>query len=63
MSQFAMASALHAAVVVWNQEVDVYAEHMGCYIAVMDLMAPQILTGRMQVTCANNMSTQHIFAT
>lgn len=56
-AQFAMASALHAAEVAWNQGVDVYTENTERYIAVMELIAKQILTGEMQGTCSNNKTT------
>ncbi len=62
-TQFAMASALHAAEVAWNQGVDVYTENTQRYIAVMELMATQFLTGKMQGTCSDNVTTGEIFDT
>jgi len=56
-AQFAMASALHASEVAWNQGVDVYTENTKRYTATMELIATQILTGLMQGTCANNKTT------
>jgi hypothetical protein len=53
-AQFAMASALHAAEVAWNQGVDVYTDNTERYTATMELLATQILSGKMQGTCANN---------
>jgi len=62
-AQFAMASALHAAEVAWNQGVDVYTENQERYTAAMELMANQFLTGKMQGTCSNNVTTADIFNT
>jgi len=56
-TQFAMASALHASEVAWNQGVDVYTENTKRYTATMELIATQILTGLMQGTCVNNKTT------
>lgn len=56
-AQFAMASALHASEVAWNQGIDVYTENTKRYTATMELIATQILTGLMQGTCANNKTT------
>lgn len=53
-AQFGMASALHAAEVVWNQGIDVYTENTQRYTTTMELISTQILTGEMQGTCANN---------
>lgn len=62
-AQYAMASALHAAEVAWNQGVDLYTENEQRYTATLELMAQQILTGQMQGTCANNNTTASLFAT
>ncbi|MBP9932268.1 MAG: T9SS type A sorting domain-containing protein [Chitinophagaceae bacterium] len=62
-AQYAMASALHAAEVAWNQGVDVYTENTERYTAVMELMATQTLTGTMQGTCADNVTTKDLLDT
>ncbi len=62
-AQYAMASALHATEVAWNQGVDLYTENEQRYVATLELMANQILTGQMQGTCANNATTASLFAT
>ena len=62
-TQFGMASALHAAEVAWNQGVDVYAKHTDRFVAAMELMATQILTGDMQGTCVNNFTTSDLYDT
>ncbi|HBY06814.1 MAG TPA: hypothetical protein DEH22_03160 [Chloroflexi bacterium] len=62
-AQFALASALHAAEVAWNQGVDVYSEHTDRFVAAMELMAAQLLTGDMQGTCANNVTTTDLYDT
>ncbi len=62
-TQFGMASALHAAEVAWNQGVDVYAEHSDRFVATMELMATQILTGDMQGTCVNKFTTSDLYDT
>lgn len=51
-AQYAMASALHGAEVAWNQGVDVYGQNQERYIAVLELMAKQLLTGSMQNACS-----------
>ncbi|MCX6181413.1 MAG: Ig-like domain-containing protein [Bacteroidetes bacterium] len=61
-AQYAMASALHAAEVAWNQGVDVYAENTARYVATLELMAKQMLSGQMG-TCANNTTTADLYAT
>jgi hypothetical protein len=62
-AQFALASAIHAAEVAWNQGVDVYTENTERYTAAMELMATQFLTGKMQGTCADDNTTTGIFDT
>jgi hypothetical protein len=62
-TQFGLASALHAAEVAWNQGVDVYAKHADRFVAVMELMATQLLTGDMQGTCANHVPTTDLYDT
>lgn len=61
-AQYALASALHAAEVAWNQGVDVYTENTERYTAALELMAIQILSGKMG-TCANNTTTTSLFNT
>ena len=62
-TQFGMASALHAAEVAWNQGVDVYAQHSDRFVAAMELLATQILTGDMQGTCVNKFTTSDLYDT
>jgi hypothetical protein len=62
-SQYAMASAFHAAEVAWHQGVDVYTENTARYTATLELMATQLLTGKMQGTCVNNITTKDIYDT
>ncbi|MCU0428714.1 MAG: alginate lyase family protein [Cytophagaceae bacterium] len=62
-AQYAMASALHAAEVAWNQGVDVYTPNQARYTAALELLAQQIQTGLMQGTCSNNTTTSSLFAT
>ena len=62
-SQFALASALHAAEVAWNQGIDVYHDNMQRYTTAMELMAVQCLTGTMQGTCKNNVTASDLFDT
>jgi hypothetical protein len=50
-AQYGMGSALHAAEVAWHQRVDVYTEHQARYVAAMELLATQFLTGSMQGVC------------
>ena len=61
-AQFAMAAALQAAEVAWNQGVDVYGQNATRYIATMEVMANQILTGKMG-TCSNDKTTANLFDT
>jgi len=56
-AQFALGSALHAAEVAWHQGVDVYSENQDRYMAAMELLASQLLTGSMQGVCANDAAT------
>jgi len=62
-AQFAMASAIHAAEVAWNQGVDLYGENTERYTAVMELMANQFITDEMLGTCSNNQTTDGLFNT
>ncbi|MBN8579187.1 MAG: alginate lyase family protein [Anaerolineae bacterium] len=62
-TQFGLASALHAAEVAWNQGVDVYGQHSDRFVAAMELMATQLLTGNMQGTCVNNFTTSDLYDT
>lgn len=56
-SQFALGSAMHAAEVAWHQGVDVYSENQARYIAAMELLATQFLTGSMQGVCGDDIPT------
>lgn len=62
-AQYALASALHAAEVAWNQGVDLYTPNQARYTAALELMALQIQSGQMQGTCGNNTATASLFAT
>jgi hypothetical protein len=62
-AQFAMASALHAAEIAWHQGVDVYTESTVRFSAVMELMAKQLLTGNMQGTCTDTVTTKDFYNT
>jgi hypothetical protein len=62
-AQFALASAIHAAEVAWNQGIDIYTENTERYTAAMELMATQMLTGKMQGTCTDDNATTNIFDT
>ncbi len=62
-SQYAMASAFHAAEVAWNQGIDIYGENAERYTAAMELMATQMNTGYMQGTCTKSTPTNDIYAT
>jgi Alginate lyase len=62
-AQFALASAMHAAEVAWNQGVDVYGKHSARFVATMELMAKQLLTGDMQGTCVSNSPTPDLYDT
>ena len=50
-AQFALASALHAAEVAWQQGIDVYAEQRDRYVAAMELLARQLLERSMLGCC------------
>jgi len=62
-AQYGMASALHAAEVAWNQGVDIYAKHSDRFVAALELMATQMLTGDMQGTCISNSPTNDLYDT
>ena len=62
-AQFSLASALMAAEVAWHQGVDVYKKEQARYIAALELMAKQCVTGSMQGTCGNNQATGDRFDT
>lgn len=61
-SQYALASALHAAEVAYNQGVDLYTENQNRYVSSMELMAEQLLTGYMG-TCSDTITTSDLYAT
>jgi len=62
-AQYALASALHSAEIAWNQGVDVYARQASRYVAAMELLSQQLLTGDMQGICTNPLATQRVFDT
>jgi hypothetical protein len=63
-TQYALASALRAAEVAWNQgDESIYAENQDRYVAAMELLAQQVNTGDMQGTCADPASTKSLFDT
>ena len=62
-AQYAPASALHAAEVAWHQGVDVYTENTARYTAALELMASQLVTGDMQGTSANPVTSSSRFNT
>lgn len=62
-AQYALASALHAAEVAWNQGVDVYREHAQRYMATMELMAHQLLARTMLGVCDTDTPTHNVFGT
>lgn len=62
-TQFAMAAALATAEVAWHQGVDVYKKNEKRYLATMELMAQQLLTGNMLGMCVNNVTTIEYFDT
>jgi hypothetical protein len=62
-AQFGLASALHAAEIAWNQGVDVYARQAERYVAAMELLSQQLLTGDMQGTCTNPSAAGRVFDT
>ena len=63
-TQYALASALRAAEVAWNQNDDsIYADNKDRYVAAMELLARQVSTGDMQGTCADPVTTRSLFDT
>ncbi len=62
-AQYALASALHSAEIAWNQGVDVYGRQSSRYVAAMELLAQQLLTGDMQGICSNPAATRTVFDT
>jgi hypothetical protein len=62
-AQYAMASAIHAAEVAWNQGVDIYTSNTKRFSAVLELMATQLLSGSMQGICSDNVTNKDIFNT
>ncbi|NBB26281.1 hypothetical protein GVM20_14205 [Porphyrobacter sp. SLTP] len=62
-AQYALASALHSAEIAWNQGVDVYARQASRYVAAMELLSQQLLTGDMQGICTNPLATERVFDT
>jgi hypothetical protein len=62
-AQYGLASALHSAEIAWNQGVDVYARQAERYVAAMELLSQQLLTGDMQEVCTNPAATRNVFDT
>lgn len=63
-TQYALASALRAAEVAWNQgDESIYAENKERYVTAMELLAKQVNTGDMQGTCADPVTTKSLFDT
>lgn len=62
-AQFALGSAIHAAEVAYNQGIDLYTAEQPRFVAALELMATQLLTGEMQGTCANDVATADRFDT
>lgn len=62
-AQYGMASALHAAEIVWHQGVDIYTPNTKRLSDAMELIAIQILSGNMQGTCSNNITTTDVYNT
>ncbi len=62
-AQYAMSAAFEAAEIAWHQGVDIYTPNQARYTAVLELMATQITTGKMQGTCQNNNTTADRFDT
>jgi hypothetical protein len=63
-TQYALASALRAAEVAWNQgDESIYDENKDRYVAAMELLAKQVSTGDMQGTCADPVATKSLFDT
>jgi hypothetical protein len=62
-AQFALASALHSAEVAWHQGVDLYTPNSKRLTDAMELMALQVLSGSMQGTCTNNITTTDVYNT
>ena len=63
-TQYALASALRAAEVAWNQgDESIYSENKDRYVAAMELLAKQVNSGDMQGTCADPSTTRSLFDT
>ncbi|AOS44774.1 Alginate lyase [Lacunisphaera limnophila] len=62
-TQFALGSALHAAETAWHQGVDVYTEHQQRYVAAMELLAGQFLSGSLDGLAANDVASRERFNT
>jgi hypothetical protein len=62
-SQYAIASAIHAMEVAWNQGTDLYGENSERYTAALELLAKQLQSGEMQGTCSNNKTNGSLFST
>lgn len=63
-AQFALASVTRAAEVAWNQgDASLYDDNQARYVAAMELLATQILTGDMQGVCRDPVATRSLFDT
>jgi hypothetical protein len=60
-AQFALGSALHAAEAAWHQGVDLYSAETQRYTAALELLATQLLSGDMQGTCADGVTSESLF--
>lgn len=62
--QFALASALRAAEVAWNQgDASVYDDHQERFVAAMELLAAQVRSGDKQGVCKDPIATRSLFDT
>ncbi len=57
-SQFGLGSAFHAAEIAWHQGIDVYSENQERYVAAMELLASQFLSGSMQGLCKHDIPSE-----
>jgi len=62
-AQFALAAAIHAAEIAWNQGVDQYAAHQAQFVAALELLSLQLSSGTMQKACNDNTATQDLYNT
>jgi hypothetical protein len=62
-AQYALASAIHAAEVAWNQGLDVYGDNLERYTSSLELMALQVNSGKMQGTCGDDVTSKSLYNT